>query len=108
MATFGNISYHILHDRGERMEQILTTVGIGEVQDIFYYCDEQHGETDWCITDTGILIVRNHTTMRVITMYALRVAQVSAIYKAHGYNRVPNRLMNAVANNEKKRKLLYC
>lgn len=108
MATFGNISYHILHEREERMEQILTTVGVGEVQDIFYYSDEQHGQTDWCITDTGILVVRNHDTLRVITMYALRVSQVSAIYKAHGYNRVPNHLMSAVYNNEKKRKFLFC
>ncbi len=100
------ISYHVAHERTDRMSAILSSVGIGEVVNVFAY-ENDLGPTEWCITDTGILVVRNPYTMRIVTAYALRMKQVVAIYKAHGFIRVPTQIMSAVCNNERKRPFLF-
>lgn len=100
------ISYHVAHERTDRMSAILSSVGIGEIINVFAY-ENDLGPTEWCITDTGILVVRNPYTMRIVTAYALRIDQAVAIYKSHGYVRVPARIMSAVYNNERKRPFLF-
>ena len=100
------ISYHVAHERTDRMSAILSSVGIGEIINVFAY-ENDLGPTEWCITDTGILVVRNPYTMSIVTAYSLRIDQAVAIYKSHGYVRVPARIMSAVYNNERKRPFLF-
>lgn len=96
---------HCIEDRVDRFTEILMTVGLGEIIHIFPSSNE-FGPIEYCITDTGVLLIRNPEQNTIITGYLAKVDKVYALYKGAGLQ-APQRLLQIVKNNEKKRKYLY-
>lgn len=103
---FMELTQHAGIDRADRIIKICQTIGMGEIVKVFPARND-YGPTEWCVTNTGILIVRIAGTNQMITAYALREWQLVKLYHSHGIERVPQRLISVVCNNEKKRKYLY-
>ena len=97
-----NFTTHASADREERIIRIATTIGFGEVIGSFPNRNE-HGPTMHCITDTGILIVKDRYEQNVITMFALKESRLHYYYG----DRVPKSLLQTVRNNQRKRKFLF-
>ena len=90
------ISHHLRADRLDRVVYIATTIGYGNV--VF----ERHSPntpTVSCLTDTGVLIVKDEEGM-IITMYIAEYKQAN--YVTH--NNTPQWLSNVIKKNLQKRR----
>ena len=62
---------HAIHDRAERLAFIAEYVGVGTIQ--YRFPSEQSEQAEYCITSTGVLIVRNINSNSIINNnYQLR------------------------------------
>jgi hypothetical protein len=105
--TKQEISRHIIQDRMERMVLIATTIGYGNIIREFI-TDGKYGKIRQCITDTGVIILKEYDTNKVITAYVITVDRLIATYRAEAPNeRVPQYLYKTVLNNQKKRPYLF-
>ena len=105
--TKQEISKHIIKDRMERMVLIATTIGYGNIVREFV-TDGKYGKIRQCITDTGVMILKEYETDKVITLYAITIDRLIATYRAEVPNeRVPQYLYKTVLNNQKKRPYLF-
>ncbi len=105
--TKQEISQHIIQDRLERMVLIATTIGYGNVIKEFV-TQGKYGKVRQCITDTGVVIIKEMFTEKVITVYAIRINRAIALYRTEAPNeRIPQKLYTAIINNEKKRPYLF-
>jgi hypothetical protein len=105
--TKQEISRHIIQDRMERMVLIATTIGYGNIVREFV-TDGKFGKIRQCITDTGVMILKECETDKVITLYAITIDRLIATYRAEAPNeRVPQYLYKTVLNNQKKRPYLF-
>ena len=90
------ISHHLRADRLDRVAYIATTIGYGNI--VF----ERHSSstpTVSCLTDTGVLIVKDEEGM-IITMYIAEYKQAN--YVTH--NNTPQWLSNVIKKNLQKRR----
>ena len=90
------ISHHLRADRLDRVAYIATTIGYGNI--VF----ERHSlstPTISCLTDTGVLIVKDEEGM-IITMYIAEYKQAN--YVTH--NNTPQWLSNVIKKNLQKRR----
>ena len=90
------ISHHLRADRLDRVAYIATTIGYGNI--VF----ERHSPstpTVSCLTDTGVLIVKDEEGM-IITMYIAEYKQAN--YVTH--NNTPQWLSNVIKKNLQKRR----
>jgi|GEM_PF-6686067 len=105
--TKQEISQHIIQDRLERMVLIATTIGYGNVIKEFV-TQGKYGKVRQCITDTGVVIIKELFTEKVITVYAIRINRAIALYRTEAPNeRIPQKLYTTIINNEKKRPFLF-
>lgn len=105
--TKQEISQHIIKDRLERMVLIATTIGYGNVIKEFV-TQGKYGKVRQCITDTGVVIIKELFTEKVITAYAIRISRAIALYRTEAPNeRIPQKLYTTIINNEKKRPFLF-
>lgn len=100
------ISKHCINERRERLTAIIQTVDLGEEMACFTGHNE-FGEVLEVITTTGVLILKSPVDGMVITAYMITIEKASAIYKRHGYSRVPTALEKTIKNNIKKRGFLF-
>ena len=100
------ISKHCINERRERLTAIIQTVDLGEEIACFTGYNEI-GEILEVITDTGVLILKSPTDGMVITAYMITIEKAAAIYKKHGYTRVPTALEKTIKNKIKKRGFLF-
>lgn len=77
-------THHYINDNKSRVEFIKNHIGIGNKVDTFYW-DKGHpnGAEYHTITDTGIIIVRNARTMKVVTILIARPQQIKRYYIAN-------------------------
>lgn len=90
---FQNCTRHF----GERISRLNRTgMGIGKVVSGFLV-DKRHenGLEEHYITNTGIIIIRNHSTHKAVTVLIARPAQLSRYYDAMGT--VVPRIVNQTA-----------
>ena len=105
--TKQEISKHIIRDRMERMVLIATTIGYGNIVREFI-TDGKYGKIRQCITDTGVMILKEYDTNKVITLYVITIDRLIATYRSEAPNeRVPQYLYKTVLNNQKKRPYLF-
>lgn len=90
---------HAKVDRIDRLTEIAMTVGWG---DVILTIQENHKR--YCLTSTGVLLVKNEVEEILITAYLANHLRVAAMYKSIGYNKVPTAIYNKVLNNEKRYK----
>jgi hypothetical protein len=100
------LSLHCKEDRLERLTQIGMTIGFGEVVEKF---PGRNGKsaTVHCLTNTGVVIIKDPTESIVITAFAIHSDRLFGYYKKNNRGNPPEYLVNIVKNNEKKRKFLY-
>lgn len=82
-------SKHICHDREDRMMEILSTVGLGEI-----IVESPDGANKRCGTSTGCLLVITPDNM-VITAYLMGFRQAHSLYNGH----IPQSLYNQIEKN---------
>jgi len=89
------MTYHCEVERAERVEKILTKIGIGQiVREKFYRgCYT-------CITDTGVTIVKSADKQTIITMYITTYSELVAVFA--GEKKIPTYLKKKVNHNQSK------
>ena len=93
-----NISYHVLNDRKERMEQI-KAVGMGAPIAVVTESDNNNRQITKTLTSTGVVVIRNVENM-IITMYLAEVYQAVRIFKTcYGDVRLPDDIYNKITLN---------
>jgi hypothetical protein len=98
-----NLSEHVIKDRVERLALIGSTIGFGEIIKVKVKMGK-YGEVKMCLTDTGITIIKDITSDKVITAYACNLKELFYLY---GSNRVPQHIYKIVYTNTTKRKFLF-
>ena len=93
-----NMTRHAQVDRFDRLAKIVDTVGFGNE-----YCTITQADGALkTLTTTGIVIVRNETTKKIITAYPATLNQAKAIMvKRTGSETLPHSLFKAVMVNQK-------
>lgn len=87
-------SRHLLVDRADRLLNIATTVGFGEI----IYKQKLEDQSAWAVfTNTGVMLITDIHDSFIVTMYLPTVKQVIAIF--NGY--VPSDLYKVLVKNEK-------
>lgn len=94
--NYEKVSRHCCEDRTDRMVFIATTIGFGEIV-VERYQAERHSWT--CVTDTGVIFVKNTEKTRIITGYIGTYDQVLAICSGN----IPYSLKKVVKNNMKRK-----
>ena len=94
---------HFDLDRQDRDNFIHNVLGIGNVIEEFVV-DRGHvgGAEIHSVTDTGIIIIRNQLTDRLITELIARPAQLRRLYQTRG-EKPPNWLLSLAYKNNKER-----
>ena len=95
-----NMSDHVRYDRKNRLEAIIDLVGIG---DIIVKCDSERNDfREECLTSTGVCIIRDKNTKRIITAYIASLGKARRIYEiAYGYTEMPHSIFETVRANQK-------
>lgn len=89
---------HVREDRADRLTYIALTVGFGNV--VFEHRDGEYRE---CITDTGVLMVKNITEEVLVTAYIIGINKAVSLYKReYGDDAtLPRNLYRTIINNRK-------
>ena len=100
---------HYKNERSSREKFIHDVIGYGNVIEKFYW-DRGHkdGPEIHCVTDTGIIIIYNTITNRLITTLIARPAQINRYYEKEG--RVAPQIKSSLkdcCNSQVKRKKKY-
>lgn len=91
------MTYHASAERAERLAWIAENIGVGTIQ---YRFERKDKKLD-CITSTGVLIVMDSTGKTIITAFCPNHNKVYAIFKSHGYDRVPVLIKGRIERNIK-------
>lgn len=89
-------SRHYIKDREDRINFIDTYIGVGDIVDTFIV-DRGHikGVEEHDVTDTGIIIIKNYLSGKIITNIVARPKQLRELYGSEG--RVPPRKLLRLA-----------
>lgn len=101
--TTTTMTYHARIERADRLTYIAMNVGFGET--VLTHVHEDDPYKMDCLTDTGVLIIKNTYNGTVITAYVPNIDKVMAIYRKQGYERIPTYMMNKVRKNAKHLKI---
>ena len=84
-------SIHYSEERQSRAWLITNVIGIGNVIDRFVW-DKGHpnGAEIHCITDTGIIIIYNQRTGKMVTQLIARPQQIKRYYEKEGRKAPPH------------------
>lgn len=91
------MTHHASAERAERLAWIAENIGVGTIQ---YKFERKDKKLD-CITSTGVLIVMDSTGKTIITAFCPNHNKIYAIFKSHGYERVPVLIKGRVERNIK-------
>ena len=91
-------SNHCIEERSERVYEIASTIGFGEIMQYFPGAHEVKA-----ITDTGVLLIMTPNKKKISTRYVVTMAQAKKVFKGE----VPVQLKKALRRYEKKGKFQY-
>lgn len=94
-------SEHYKEDRKSRIDFINQHIGVGNIIDTFIV-DRGHvnGKEKHSITDTGIILISNYNTGKVITEIIARPKQIKTLYEMRGEKPPRSLLRMAYKHNE--------
>ena len=94
-------TYHFRVERKGRFEYIEATCGLGEevVSEIFQSPTSTLPSYN-TLTTTGVIIVRNVDTKKIVTMFIATMPQAMAIYRTATGGRLPDWLYKQVKRNQ--------
>lgn len=97
-----NKTYHFSIERKGRFEYIKATCGIGEpIVSQVWQSPTSTIPSDNILTDTGVIIVRNVQTRKIVTMYIASTGQAVALYRAATKGqRLPDWLFEQILDNQ--------
>ena len=98
-----NLSEHVINDRTERLALIGSTIGFGEIIKIKTKVGK-YGKVKMCLTNTGVTIIKDIVSDKVVTAYVCKLKELFFIYDG---NRVPEHIYKTVYTNATKRKFLF-
>lgn len=90
-------SKHLMEDRLERMTYILSTPALSIDKVVLEHRMETKRE---CVTDSGVILVKALETEFVITAYVATLEKVYALYRAEGYDHLPDGLVHRINKNK--------
>lgn len=98
-----NATEHFSAERHDRDDFIHNTIGIGNILDQFIV-DRGHvgGAEMHCVTDTGVIIIYNQQTRKLITELVARPAQLKRLYQNRG-DKPPGWLLKLAYRNNRHR-----
>lgn len=106
MAVKTPVSDHAKVDRIERLTACLTTLGYEDFVLVVEDTKRKNNTTKY-LTDTGIMVIRDTDTGRIVTGYMATVQQAARMYREAGYKKMPNGMYKKISrNNEKYKELL--
>lgn len=86
---------HARFDRAARIRYIVNTIGVGNV--VKEHKQENYMGEQWaCLTDTGVMIIKDLAREKVITMFVATLSQAMKVYQSR---RLPNEIYNTVRGN---------
>lgn len=98
-------SYHAQYERADRLAQLEEVLGFTKVVLEVPIVEE---EKRYCLTSSGILIVKNLHRDFVITAFMATIDQCYKLYKIAGKGQVsPKVYKRVVKNNERHRELFF-
>jgi hypothetical protein len=87
------MSYHCRIERADRVQHIVSEIGMGQV------VKEKFVRNCYtCITDTGITIIKTADKLKVVTMYVTTYRELVAVYE--GTKKIPPYLKKKVDRNQ--------
>lgn len=89
------MTYHCECTRANRVKHIIDEIGIGQIVRKLY-----HNGTYTCITDTGITLIKDAASEKVITMYVTTYAELVRVFG--GTKKIPPYLHKKVDRNQSK------
>ena len=97
-----NYTLHMLRDRRERIEMLARNGVAICIVCAGFLVDNNHrdGLEEHYITNTGLIIVRNHNTNKLVTVFAARPKQIERYYVAMGHV-PPSRVLQVAHYNTK-------
>ena len=98
-ATRITMTRHIKEERLDRLTYIAMNVGFGNV--VLEQTRGSDGKRD-CLTDTGVLLVKDIVNEVLITAYVIDINKATAMYKNCGFQSVPQSMKRVIIRNEKK------
>jgi len=88
-------SEHLRNDRSGRIAFIEKTVGFGRIVKELYRIKNNRAE--WCcITDTGVMVIKNANKSKIVTMWIATLGQLEQVYLDEV---IPKNLYTVVKNN---------
>lgn len=94
--NYDKVSWHCCEERTDRMVYIATTIGFGEIVVEHY----QATRSTWaCVTDTGVVFIKDFYKKKIITGYIGTYDQILAICSGN----IPFSLKKVVKSNMKKK-----
>lgn len=97
-----NMTYHAMNDRKNRLEYIIDTIGIGN--EIASSPSRDDPRVSRILTDTGVIIVTNRETKKLVTAYIATINQGVSVYtQGHGVNKAPAWVMKILQKNKQVR-----
>lgn len=99
------LSYHARVERAERLKMLEEILGFTKVVLEVEYKDEQ---TRYCLTSSGIIIVKNLYTDLVVTAYMANLNQCYRLYREAGKAQMSPKMRKRVLKNiERHSELFY-
>lgn len=92
---------HATTDRLERLLYINNTIGFGKV--VFEHINYERNSRE-CLTDTGVLIIKDLYREVMITAFICSFDKASALYHDAGYDGIPHWMVNRINKNKKHAK----
>ena len=90
-------SSHLVHERLDRMTYILSTPALDISKIVLEHRLETKRE---CVTSSGVILVKALETEFVITAYVATLDKIYALYRAEGYDHLPDSLAHRILKNK--------
>lgn len=88
IENFGTISFHLQEERAERIYMIETCIGWGET--MLEIRDDKREHTTTVLTTTGVAIIKDSYTEKIITAYVPSPTHLLSIFMKAGKTSIPN------------------
>ena len=99
-------SYHAEVERAERMQKLSELIGFTKV--VFEVVLPEHADKRYCITSSGIIIIKRRYEDHVITAYIGKPHKYEYLYMRAGKGQIPPKLYKKNMKNCKRHsELLY-
>lgn len=94
------MTYHAKEMRLDRLAECIAVLGVGKI--VIQAKDNRYPGTVRRLTATGIMLVFDEQTDKLVTGYMATVAQMYAIYRQAEIEHIPQKIYNRVHKNNVK------